>query len=216
MGTVQIALAAILAINTAVAGHFFLREAGLEFPDLGERAPVAIASTPGQGNVMSHIAHQRVLMQCDGVLSPQISRLSVAEQLRSNAVICRALAAQILNDIPTFSFAHFIYGISALHVGNKGEFIQHIALSQRFAPSEGWLAQKRFVQLADLQDATLDQVLIHDAGVLLTTQSGAELLARYFQRRAGLRGPIKASLLLASASDQRRLLNRIALLVAAT
>lgn len=85
----------------------------------------------------------------------------------------------------------------------------HLAASQSYAAHEGWLAERRFLLLRAADPVLRDRLLPADIAVLLTTKSGARLLAGTLATPSRLRDLVLAQADNASPADRRRLLNLV-------
>jgi hypothetical protein len=175
------------------------------------RAEVSVFTSvsPTRPHPHSLKAFHARLMVCDRAMSLPLARLQPERQQMIEARRCGDLAKDVLADVPTHGFAHLIAARAAGVFRDDVAQLDHLRLSVAFAPFEGWIAERRFVLAANsagFGEATLRA----DAATLLTTQSGAEMLSRYFFRRPGLREMITSTVDRAGQGEQQRFLNLMA------
>lgn len=159
---------------------------------------------------MSLPAFHDALMSCDRAMSVPLAALQPEIARTATADACAKLSRRALALMPTYGFAHFVAAQAAFHRNEQQAAQSHLEKSVKFARFEGWLAERRLA-LVVYQipgDALLASATVKsDIATLLTTQSGAELLARYFLRRPASRTVISEVATTANESDQTRLLN---------
>ncbi|MGR3661534.1 MAG: hypothetical protein ACU0CA_10185 [Paracoccaceae bacterium] len=148
-------------------------------------------------------AAHRVLFACDVVMAVPLVGLQPQSRRKTTARVCGSFAAQVIAVMPGHGFAHLI---AARATDDRAVRDGYLATSAQLAPFEGWQAERRFVFGANA-GALDQQALRQDAATLLTTQSGAELLSRYYLRRRETQFPISTAVDQASAKDQQRFLN---------
>ncbi len=161
----------------------------------------------------------RQLLACITALTPPVSRLRTGRELRMTSESCADLAGRILATMPTHPSAYLVQALVSDRARDRAGRDRALALSAAFAPFEGWLAQRRFALAVAASEPDAqggaptapapDPVLERDIATLLTFQSGAELLARYYVLRPGVRDLIAAQAGLASPHDQTRFLNQL-------
>ncbi len=207
-GTVCATMAIRLNISTlfylalTASAVFMLRAEAGAFAGVGAKG--VIDELPARP--FSLRAYHAVLMRCDRAMAVPLSRLQPENRQLTTARACGGFAEAAIAAVPTHGFAHLIAARAAGVANDGAAQSKHLARSIEFAPFEGWLAERRFVLAANTAGFG-QQVLTPDAAVLLTTQSGAEMLSRYFFRRPGLRELITSALSQATQSDQQRFLN---------
>jgi len=136
-------------------------------------------------------------------LQPEIAHTATADA-------CSDLSRRAIALMPTYGFAHFVAALAAFHRNEQRGAQSHLEKSAEFARFEGWLAERRLALVVYQMpgDALLASTTVKsDIATLLTTQSGAELLARYFLRRPASRTIISEVATGADEKDQTRLLN---------
>lgn len=146
------------------------------------------------------------LMRCDRAMALPLARLQPYHKQLITAEQCALLAEDAIAVMPTHGFAHLIAARASGVIDDGVTRRAHLAQAAAHAPFEGWQAERRFVLAANstgFGEATLQS----DAATLLTTQSGAELLSRYFYRRPGLRELITSAVEQADRTEQQRFLN---------
>lgn len=162
---------------------------------------------PRQSLALSLRATHATLQRCERALSPPGALIEQGQVLQGNARACQQIANRILSSTPGHSYAHFIVALSAYHLGQAGSMGTHLAQSTALAPFEGWLAQRRLSLAFGVADQQTFPSTGSDIGTLLTTQAGAEFLARFYMHRPKIRGAIAQRLEQATASDQTRFIN---------
>lgn len=104
---------------------------------------------------------------------------------------CAAFVAHAKMSFSNDGALHLIEAQLALYEGQSKAAEQALIISFTHAPYEGWLSQKRFAELAqltrDYPDGPWKTLLKREAAALLHSQSGAELVARYYVQRKELR-----------------------------
>ena len=163
-------------------------------------------------------AFNDALMGCDSAMSAPIAALQPKAARTNTAAACADLSRRAIALMPTHGLAHFVAAQAAYHRGDPKAAQSHLEKSVQFARFEGWLAERRLALVIYRMpgEAVLASTTIKsDIATLLTTQSGAELLARYFLRRPASRALIGDVAATASASDQTRLTNLLGTLRAA-
>jgi len=164
---------------------------------------------PG-GGAFSLASTQDSLRSCARVLAPPLVDLRPRNQVRAFADACAELARRSVAAMPTHGLAYYLQALVENLNRNRSARDRLLAQSARFAPAEGWLAERRF-SLAmgrQLSDRTNEnQQLLADTAILLTTQSGAELLAETYYQRPGSRPFIASVAHRAAAWNQARFLN---------
>lgn len=154
---------------------------------------------------LSQQAAQDVLHWCHQQLSPPASLVKTSAGLSALARQCFAVSQKVLAPMPSHSHGLFVAAIAEHHLGNRQSSRDLFIKSVSLAPNEGWLAQRRVAFAFQSGGALLaDQ---SDIGVLLTTQSGAELLTGYYVRHPETRTEITQLVSAASAPDQHRFVN---------
>lgn len=152
-------------------------------------------------------AHDR-LMRCDRALTAPINEDQPDAPPPKTHQKCRKIAENTLILMPSHGFAHLI--MARLTSKTSDQEIQrvHLINSTRYAPFEGWIAERRFILAANKIDwHANDRLMRRDLGVLLTSQSGAEFLSDYYVSRPEMRSMISSGVGLATAADRRRFLN---------
>jgi hypothetical protein len=163
-------------------------------------------------------AFNYALIGCDRAISAPIAALQPKIARISIAAACADLARRTIARMPTHGLAHFVAAQAAYHRADPRAAQSHLEKSVAFAGFEGWLAERRLALVVyrmpgdSLQAST---TIKSDIATLLTTQSGAELLARYFVRRPASRALIADVAATASARRQTRLTNILRALQAA-
>lgn len=164
------------------------------------------------GSHLSLRATHETLMFCDRQLSVPLAYLRPKSETLAIAVTCAEIAAKIATKMPTHGFAHFVAALAAHHRENQLLRDTLLETSANFAPFEGWLAERRYSLIMNARDATSVESssnLANDIATLLTTQSGAELLASYYTLRPESRKLIASVSAAASTPNQTRLSNQL-------
>lgn len=126
-------------------------------------------------------------------------------QRQETALICGNLAGQVLDRMPSHGTAFLVAAQSAGRPENRAYFLEQ---SQRFAPSEGWLAERRIV-LALQEDALDSRYAQKDLQLVLTTQGGAEFLAKLYLAQPETRDGLTAAVLSTPEPIRRRFVNQL-------
>ncbi len=199
----------------------FLAFSALSAAMLVEEARAGLAAgQPGADRTGRALATvERQLLACITGLTPPASRLRTGGELRAISGACGDLAGRVLGTMPTHPSAHLVQALVRDRANDPSGRDRALALSAAYAPFEGWLAQRRFALAVAASDTGTQDggqaapaatpALRSDIATLLTTQSGAELLARYYVLRPGVRDVIAAQARLATPHDQTRFLNQL-------
>ena len=161
------------------------------------------------------------LLACTEALMPPRARLQPAAERARRSAVCGRIAGQVLRRMPSHGLAYLVQALAADSRGDTAERARALALSARFSPREGWLAEHRFLLAAQAGASAaagpagdggagvrpLPAWIGGDLDTLLTTQSGAELLARYLLRRPASRAAILAATDRAAPADRLRMRN---------
>jgi len=202
-----------LAIFTAVSATLLLAEAasfnasqGYQFRNTSSAFPTRLAPA------WSLNAIQNTLLACDHAMSSPYSDFQIASDLRATASACAGFARRVISWAPTHGFALFVAAQAANIDGAPEIQASYLGKSQKFAPFEGWLAERRFAlrskQIFD-PDVAPDLLLDAEMSTLLTTQSGAELLATFYLHRPELRTTLARIAGRSTAQNQTRFLNQL-------
>ena len=155
-------------------------------------------------------AFHDALTSCDRAMSLPLAALQPKIAQTKTADACSKLSRRAIALMPTHGFAHFVAAQAAFYRDDRRAAQSHLEKSVEFARFEGWLAERRLALVVYQMpgDALSASATIKsDIATLLTTQSGAELLARYFLRRPASKTIISKVATTADASDQTRLVN---------
>ena len=150
------------------------------------------------------------LISCDRAMSAPLAALQPKIAQAETADACSRLSRRAIALMPTYGFAHFVAAQAAFHRDDQRAARSHLEMSVEFTRFEGWLAERRLALVVYQMsgDALLASTTVKsDIATLLTTQSGAELLARYFLRRPASRTVISVVATTANENDQTRLVN---------
>lgn len=121
---------------------------------------------------------------------------------------CSAVAKNVLASAPSHGAAHLLNAQIAEAGNDKASQMRDIEISQMFSPAEGWLAERRLTMA--LRAGALDAGATRaDMAVLLTSQSGAELLAQHYARNTATQAAITAALADATNEDRQRFVNLV-------
>jgi len=177
----------------------------------GAKNPRAWASsgdTSDRRVPFSMSALQAILLSCDAAMSAPLAQFQTRQNLLKTAGACGEFASRVLGWMPSHGFAQFVAAQAANHSNEWAARDNFLQSSQYFTPFEGWLAQRRYTLAVNLAEPPGFTYTV-DAATLLTTQSGAELLAAFYVHRPASR-PVLASLAAtASPRDQARFLNQL-------
>ncbi|MFV2003428.1 MAG: hypothetical protein ACC619_10665 [Paracoccaceae bacterium] len=159
---------------------------------------------------LSLSGYQDALLGCDAAMSGPVAVLQTRTTRQNTARTCAALADRALRQMPTHGTASLVAARAALQRGERGAAATYLARSAQYAGFEGWLAERRFAIVMNQppgDDFAVSATLQSDIATLLTTQSGAGLVALYFVRRPAGRATITAVASRANIADQTRLTN---------
>jgi len=198
---------------TAVSAVIF----SAEFRAFGQASPASLAPTSQPltkpaNYLFSLSATRSTLSACDRKMSVPAVFLQPKSQLLETAANCAQTARLILKWMPTNGLAYLVAAQSADLLGEQANRDRLLGNSVRFARFEGWLAMRRFALIMNPQlpqTPDFSQTLRLDIATLLSTQSGAELLAGYYSRRPDIRALLAQIATRASASEQTRFLNLV-------
>ena len=163
--------------------------------DVAATAPLGLALT----------TRHEALFRCDEAMAEPLFSMQGTIPRETTASYCWVLAQRVLRDAPSDGFAHFIAAASADVTGDADRMTYHLTAAQSYAPYEGWLAERRVLLVARSDPARWDSFLPADIAVLMTTQTGAELLADLLTADLPLRDAILAEAEQASTLDRQRL-----------
>lgn len=172
-----------------------------------DMVPISVSD---RGRQYSLTSVHSLLMECDWLLSVRFAAFQPAVRRNGAATTCMDVALASIRSMPTHGFAQLIAARAAAISGDIPAARAHLAKSVRFAPFEGWLAERRFAFVLLDQPFPSGQnnpELRHDLEVMLTTQSGAELANRFFRSRPATRQLIRSGVEAAAARDRQRFLN---------
>ncbi len=156
-------------------------------------------------------ATQNALLSCDAALSEPTSLLQPTSSFNLITQHCNRVAANTLRWMPSHGHAHFVAALAAHQLGDTHGRAIHVENSQKNAPFEAWLAERRFalaMNQIDISDRDTPG-LRADIITLLSTQSGAELLAAYYLRKPTSRSVLGSVAAGAVAEDRVRFLNQL-------
>ncbi len=157
---------------------------------------------------LSLAANHNVLQTCDALMSAPHVLFRPAKDLQETAISCAVFAARVTGWMPTHGFAYFVSAQSAHHLSDIVSRGKYLDLSQQYSPFEGWLTQRRFSLVSD-QPLAWDSAIQSDIATMLTTQSGAELLANFYVFRPKTRTVLAAGAAASLEQDQTRFLNQL-------
>lgn len=155
-------------------------------------------------------ATQKTLMACEKNMSPPRQFFMPAADLRFQALKCGKFAKNVIAEMPTHGLAYLVAAQAENHLNNMMSRDFFLEKSRSNAPFEGWIAERRFLLLAapkNRGENTVNGIGDRDIATLLTTQSGAELLAGFVIKRPETRPQILAVAASASPKNQDRLSN---------
>ena len=155
--------------------------------------------------------HQTLSMWDRSMSSPMANYQSSA-QLLATAANCADFASRVAGWMPTHGFAYLVAAQAAQIDGEHDNRARLLEKSRLFAPFEGWLAERRVGLIANQITPVPDvhpSPLSIDIATLLTTQSGAELLATIYLRRPRFRTLLAHVTAQASPQNQTRFMHQI-------
>ena len=147
------------------------------------------------------------LRACDAAMTGARFAVQSAPVRARTAAECGDLAAAVLQDAPSHGLAHLVGAMAALAADDRLEAVEHLTSSRRFAPWEGWLAERRFLLIQGFGPAAQERLLPAEVAVLLTTDSGVALLAGSLAEPGVLQQVALTAAERASPADRRRFLN---------
>ncbi|MBV1869046.1 MAG: hypothetical protein KUG69_14260 [Marinosulfonomonas sp.] len=196
-----------LILFTAVSGWAMKLElqAFLSAASIAHAGQSGDTATPKIG--LSHWSIQMALRNCDFQLLERVSAFRTSRQRLAFAKTCASFARDTLNSIPTHGFAHFVSAAAARELGEHSQSLRNFRNSATNAPFEGWIAERRFVLAVNAEDPELMDAVQADISTLLSTQSGAELLALYYSHSVDLPARINRAFLSATRAQEQRFIN---------
>jgi len=185
-----------LAAYTAVSLLALLLESETVAPSTWPSAPLSLA----------RISHQ--MAKCDASLQMPAVLLRPATSQRAIAKKCLKMARAVIVVAPTHAHAHLVAAQSLIVLDDPKSAKNELRRSQKAAPFEGWLAERRFIAAQFLASRfDLRKLLTNESSALLTNQHGAETLAVAYLSRPTLRPTIEAAARKARPKDRVRLAN---------
>jgi len=201
--TSTVALMCFTAV-AAWATHVELR-AFTQATDIARSDTANVEFVPEIG--LSLLSTQVSLLSCDTAISPTFSAFRTTRQRQATAHNCASFAKAVLQLSPTHGFAHFIASASDHEIGDRSGRLLALRRSIQHAPFEGWIAERRFALAVRVRDLELLDAVEPDIRTLLSTQSGAELLARYYDQTPDLARRINQAFLSVSSHEEQRFIN---------
>lgn len=174
----------------------------------------ALAVGEPWARALSSKAIQQTLLACDRSMSSPLSNFQTAADLQGTAATCADFASRVTGWQPTHGFAYLVAAQAAHIRGARAQRDELLEKSRGFAPFEGWLVQRRVSLIINQRSAdksALDYQLDADLSTLLTTQSGAELLAAYYLHRPDIRQLLASVTETATLRHQVRFMNQLRL-----
>ncbi len=214
----QAATALYAMIALAAAGAFAIEYRALEAGMQGAGMQGVGAATGGPVVGLSLSSDRAALLGCSRALAPPLATLRPEAERAGVIARCSRAADRILRRSPGHGLAYFVIAQAADLKGEDAARDVALERSARLAPQEGWLAERRFVlALSSGVHASPEgtRLITREIAVLLSTQSGAELLARHVLHRPAARELVLAVARQAPERQQRRLANRIRIGLAA-
>ncbi|MCR8723855.1 hypothetical protein [Frigidibacter sp. ROC022] len=199
------ALQSLVAFRSEFAAFRLGRQPpGLRIPALGR----ATVEPPA-----SFRARRELLDSCDRGLRGPYGAFQPVELRQGLVQTCARAADSILRRSPTDSMAFLVAAEAALQAGDRPRFLGDLALSQRTAPAEGWLAQRRIdliaPQIAASAEPGLQQIARADLRLLFLSPAYIPFLARLHDSHPALQPLITAVAETVRPAQQRRFLNAL-------
>lgn len=204
-----VAISSLLVLRAEVTTTSLLRQL--------REAPVSIGPQKLLPRVWTFRAAHELTIECLNAFAPDIQEL-MPRRLAQNAFdACLGLASDSAHARPSDGRPWLLKAALAGYSGDIDAQLDFLTQAGERAPFESWQAERRLVSLLSLpldalsadQRQKAHELVISAAEIAQTTQSGAELLAAYFVRRAHLRPMLSESFARALPSDQTRLINLI-------
>ena len=201
--------AGAMFVFAALSAYLLQREVEV-MQSVVTRGPAAVVATGPRGPLSpSHWANELSLRTCDAALIKPYASVYSAAYYEQAATNCFAAAQFTLRNAPTSSFAHYVAAAAAQRQNETALFREHLTLSQRFGAAEGWLSERRLQLAVRAGMPWQDALVASELPVLLATQAGAEMLARFYATVPDARPAIRSAAANAPKPQQQRLLNRI-------
>lgn len=168
------------------------------------------ANTGHIAELVTHIPHSLTgtnasLAICLRATSESSSLFQPQGQRQKTALACSDLALRALERMPSHGAAYLVAAQSAQSRKNLIYFLEQ---SQRFAASEGWLAERRIV-LAHNDDLLDSRFAEKDLQLVLTTQGGAEFLAKLYLAKPEIRTAVSRAVMATAEPVRRRFVNQV-------
>ncbi|MEE9428105.1 MAG: hypothetical protein V3V25_08160 [Paracoccaceae bacterium] len=157
---------------------------------------------------LSLAANHNILRKCDALMTAPLALFQPEIDLQKTAASCADIATRVTSWMPTHGFAHFVSAQSAHHLGDTTAREMSLDLSQQYSPFEGWLAQRRFSLISD-QPQAWNAAFQFDISTMLTTQTGAELLANFYVFKPQTRTVLTETAASSLGRNQTRFLNQL-------
>jgi len=202
--------AACLAVGSAWAAYGELKPFLELGPSIEEKvtALVVAPATPG----LSYRSKHLVLTDCNAALTSIAGAAIEPDHRRAMFDHCAEMAASIVEEAPTYSFAWFILALVAEERGDMEKLSETIVRSQHAAPYQEWLAFSRaslfFDHLDDISSEAAE-ALAEDIRVSLTSRRGITWAAQRYILQPGSRERLTEIVEQAPAGLQRRFLSAV-------
>jgi len=185
------------AFGIGLAAALSLAELGREYramPASLQGAPMTLLTLAATGDrpPASFRARRGLMEACDTALRGPYGGMQPQELRDRLATGCAAMAGAILARSPTDALAHLVRAEVRLYAGDRAGFAAALAVAQRTAPAEGWIALRRADLAASAPDAA-GETLAADLALLLGAPETLAPLARLYRRHEALR-PLIADL----------------------
>ena len=203
-------VAACLAVGSAWAAYGELKP----FLELGpsvEAKVAAIAAAPVAPG-LSYRSKLLVLTDCNAALTSIAGATIEPDRRRAMFDHCAEMAASIVEEAPTYSFAWFILAVVAEERGDIARMSETLLRSQQTAPYQEWLALSRATLAFDhLDHLTVEAAaaLAEDIRVALVSRRGVTWAAQRYALQPELRERLTEIVELAPAALQRRFLSAV-------
>lgn len=162
------------------------------------------------------------LTECEDLLTSVSARLSFPAARQRVAQSCLELAEGILTGAPTSGLAYLVKAEAAIGLGEEGNALEFLLLSNQLAASEGWLAARRLrfavprwggdaatIESGDAATSPVIMALERDLLLLLPSKRYRPVLVQLYMQREEQRPWILATLDRAPTKHKRQFLRDV-------
>lgn len=203
-------VAAVFLISSIYAGG---RELSLlQFSHTSKAQQFETLATDGPELGFSSLSDRLVLDACRDALTAIFGRLQPSILRAKVAKNCYAISGGISRAQPSASYAYFISALAQFEMQNFPSFNENYILSQKTGANEMWLARSRFaLGKRAVSHMSSTAQTSHDNGifVLVQSQRGLHIIAKYYVQTPELRESIAAIVEELPEANQRRFLSAV-------